>query len=81
MTAVVVTRNYQITLPKEIRRKTIVSVGESMIIDIRNDEIILKKIRLNPVKNAFGAWKGRLKESGIEYVDKLRETWNDRHHD
>ena len=81
MTTVVITRNYQITLPKEVRKRTEVVIGESMIVETRNDEIIFKKVKKDPIKAAFGAWRGRLKESSIEYVDTLRDTWRDREHD
>ncbi|MBI2136699.1 AbrB/MazE/SpoVT family DNA-binding domain-containing protein [Candidatus Woesearchaeota archaeon] len=78
MTSVVVTRNYQITLPREVRKRTDIAIGETMLIETKGDDIIIKKIKEDPVKAAFGLWRGKIKESSIEYVDKLRETWKDR---
>lgn len=35
----------------------------------------LNKIKNDPIEAAFGAWRYKLKEDGITYVDKLRATW------
>lgn len=38
-----VTRNYQITIPKEIREKLQINVGDILIVDVEKDRIILRK--------------------------------------
>ena len=43
MPASKVTRNYQITIPKEIREKLQINVGDILVVDVENDRIILRK--------------------------------------
>ena len=43
MPASKVTRNYQITIPKEIREKLQINVGDILIVDVEKDRIILRK--------------------------------------
>lgn len=78
MVSVVVTRNYQITLPKPIRKGVAISVGDIVVIEARGEEIVLKKIERDPVNAAFGVWRGKIKEESTAYVDKLRESWKER---
>jgi AbrB family looped-hinge helix DNA binding protein len=76
MTSVVVTRNFQITIPKSIRDYTGIEIGDSVIIEAKDNEITLKKVNDDPIKAAFGRW--RWCKDSIEYVDKLRSTWDER---
>ncbi len=78
MVSVVVTRNFQITLPKPIRRGLALSIGDSVIIEERKNEVVLKKVKTDPVEAAFGIWKGKIKEESTVYVNKLRESWKER---
>jgi AbrB family looped-hinge helix DNA binding protein len=41
-----VTRNYQITIPKEIREKLGINVGDVLIFDIEGGKIVLRKEKL-----------------------------------
>ncbi|MBU1199721.1 MAG: AbrB/MazE/SpoVT family DNA-binding domain-containing protein [Nanoarchaeota archaeon] len=78
MGTVVVTRNYQITISKDIREQLDISIGEKMISNIdENGEIKIKKINKSPVEAAFGMWK-RMKITGKEYEDKIRKEWGER---
>ena len=45
MIETVVTRKFQITIPKAIREKLKIKVGDRLLIDIQDDKIILKPIR------------------------------------
>lgn len=47
MIETVVTRKFQITIPKAIREKLKIKVGDRLLISIQNDKIILKPIREN----------------------------------
>lgn len=78
MVSVIVTRNFQVTLPKPIRKWLGISIGDSVVIEERKDEVILKKVEKDPIKAAFGIWQEQVKEDSIKYVDKLRETWKER---
>ena len=81
MVSVAVSRNYQITLPKPIRKGIDISIGDSVLIETRGNEIILKKIKTDPILAAFGCWKEKVKEDSTTFVDKARATWKDREHD
>ena len=75
MATVVVTRNYQITLPKDIREELGICIGEKMTTELTEyGEIRIKKLSKSPVDAAFGMWKG-MKETGSEHVNKLRKGW------
>jgi len=45
MIETVVTRKFQITIPKVIREKLKIKVGDRLLISIQDDKIILKPIR------------------------------------
>ena len=45
MVETVVTRKFQITIPKVIREKLKIKVGDRLLISIQDDKIILKPIR------------------------------------
>ncbi len=38
-----VTRNYQITIPSEIRKKLGIKVGDVLIVDVEDGKIVIKK--------------------------------------
>ena len=76
MTLVHVTRNYQITLGRDVRRAMEVHIGDKLIAEVQNERIILKKAEKNPVTEAFGIWN--MKDSSIEFVDKARNSWKER---
>ena len=46
MPATKVTRNYQITIPKEIREKLGIKVGDVLILDVEGSKVVLKKEKL-----------------------------------
>lgn len=43
MEEVKVTRNYQITIPYEVRKKLNINVGDKLIVYIEGDKIVIKK--------------------------------------
>jgi len=46
MPATKVTRNYQITIPKEIREQLGINVGDILVFNIEGSKIVLRKERL-----------------------------------
>jgi len=38
-----VTRNYQITIPSEVRKKLGIKVGDILVVDVEDGKIVLKK--------------------------------------
>jgi AbrB family looped-hinge helix DNA binding protein len=72
-----VTRNWQITLPKDVRETLHIKEGERLLIKTENDRAIIEKLKKDWVERVFGAW-GPSKESGVEYVRKMRREWEER---
>lgn len=79
MVSVLVTRNFQITLPKPVRRGLGISIGDCVVIEERKNEVVLKKVEKDPVAAAFGIWREKVRDSK-EYVNKLRDSWKEREH-
>ena len=78
MGTVVVTRNYQITLPKDVREQLDIRIGEKMISEVdEKGEIKIKKLGKSPVEAAFGIWE-EMKTTGKEYEDNVRKEWRKR---
>ena len=72
-----ITRNYQITLPKDVRKVAGLKEGDEVTILIEGDKIIITKSDINPIMAAAGAWKG-IKETGEEYQKRVRSEWKKR---
>ncbi|MEK6915878.1 MAG: AbrB/MazE/SpoVT family DNA-binding domain-containing protein [Nanoarchaeota archaeon] len=72
-----ITRNYQITLPKDVRRVAGLKEGDEVTILIEGDKITITKSDINPIMAAAGAWKG-IKETGEEYQKRVRSEWKKR---
>lgn len=73
-----VTRNYQITLPKDVREVSKIREGDKLIVTMEDHDVIrMKKLEENVLKEAFGSWK-EVKGSSVEYVRKMRRGWNKR---
>lgn len=67
-----VTRNYQVTIPKDVREMKGIRIGDTLIFAIEGERIeVLKKRKEELIKEVAGIWKG--KESGLEYVRKIRK--------
>ena len=67
-----VTRNYQITLPADIREVLGIKVGDKIVVVSEGDGAMIKKVRKDSLGMAFGAW-GSSKESGVAYTRKIRD--------
>ena len=74
MGTVVVTRNFQLTLSKDVREEADIKIGERIKEVVDEGRIILEKIKKSPVDSAAGIWKGKVKDS-VEYVNNLRKDW------
>ncbi len=48
MIEVVVTRKYQVTIPKEVREKLGIKVGDRLLVRVEDDHIVLEPLK--PVK-------------------------------
>ena len=68
-----VTRNFQITVPRDIREQANISEGDKLVLTIENNEIKMRKIDDDSFKKAFGSWKN-VKDSA-KYVRDIRKEW------
>lgn len=73
MGTVKVTRNYQITIPKDIRKKLGIEVGDVLCVEVEGDRVLLKKGDVElPV---FKGGKGLSVEDIEERIERgMKET-------
>ena len=71
-----VTRNYQITVPRDVREQANIKEGDKLVVTMEKDEIKIKKFDEDSFKKAFGIWKN-VKDS-VKYVRDLRKEWEHR---
>ena len=72
-----ITRNYQITIPKDIREMKDLKEGDSVVFTIDGNKVQLIKMNKDSIRLAAGLWN-KAKESGVEYERKIREGWKRR---
>ncbi|MEK6984123.1 MAG: AbrB/MazE/SpoVT family DNA-binding domain-containing protein [Nanoarchaeota archaeon] len=70
-----VTRNYQITVPRDIREQAKIQEGDKIVITMENGEIKMKKFDEDSFKSAFGIWKDAGIKDSVEYVRNVRKGW------
>ena len=69
-----VTRNYQVTLPADVRNIENIKIGDKLLFSVKGNTIIVKKMERRGITDkTFGSWKGEIKGSSVEYVRKMRE--------
>jgi len=72
-----VTRNFQVTLPKDVRERLRIKEGDKVFVDVDEDgRITLDIVKKSPVDESFGIWEGEME--GMEYTRKLRQEWTAR---
>ena len=62
----IITRNYQLTLPKDVREMKNFKRGDKVLFVVQEDIIQIKKVSKNLIQETAGLWKG-LEKTGIEY--------------
>jgi len=72
-----ITRNCQITLPKDVRKIIDVKQGDEVIFIIDGERVSLVKSKDNSIMAAAGIWKD-MKETGMEYQKRMRSQWKKR---
>ena len=73
-----VTRNYQITVPRDIREMANIKEGDKLVITMENGEIKMKKFDEDVFKRAFGSWKNAGIKDSVKYVRDIRKEWEHR---
>ena len=73
-----ITRNFQVTLPREVREMEDLHIGDRVRFVVEdNHRIHVVKLSKEIIRDAAGLWKG-MKETGLEYERKLRKEWRKR---
>jgi len=70
-----VTRNYQVTIPKDIRELQDIKIGDKIVFSIEGGRVEVFKLRKETAEKVFGSWKGEIKGPSTAYVRKLRKEW------
>ncbi|MBI1973049.1 AbrB/MazE/SpoVT family DNA-binding domain-containing protein [Candidatus Woesearchaeota archaeon] len=72
-----ITRNYQVTLPKDVRELKDLKEGDKILFTIEGDQVKVLKFNKDSIKDAAGLWS-KTKESGLAYERKIRAGWQKR---
>lgn len=74
-----VTRNYQVTIPKDVRRIHDIKIGDTVLFALEGDKIhFMNMDRQKILQEIAGSWKDEIKGSSIAYVKDIRLGWNKR---
>ena len=71
MTVVKVTRNSQITIPKEVREKVGIKEGDRVDVTVEGDKVVIRKIELDEITDF-------LPKDFEEIMKKMRKDSRDR---
>ncbi|HLC57645.1 MAG TPA: AbrB/MazE/SpoVT family DNA-binding domain-containing protein [Candidatus Nanoarchaeia archaeon] len=72
-----ITRNFQVTLPKDIRELKSLEIGDKILLISQGEKIEMIKLDTGIVEKAAGLWN-KEKATGLEYERRLRKTWKNR---
>ena len=76
-TVVKVTRKYQITLPKEVREKLGIRIGDFLKVRIEDGKVVLEPMvprRRNPIDDMLNLIS---KPINIDAVELVEDSWNE----
>ena len=71
------TRNFQVTIPQDVRHVKRLKEGDRVLFAIDGEKVELHKVDEDTVSAAAGLWKG-LPESGVRYERRVRRGWTKR---
>jgi AbrB family looped-hinge helix DNA binding protein len=75
-----VTRNFQVTLPKDVRERLRIKEGDRVFVEVDEDgKITIDIMKKSPVDESSGIWKKEAE--GVKYTRKLRKDWAARSED
>lgn len=72
-----ITRNFQVTLPQDVREIKHFRVGDKVLFVLDGERVDIVKMDNEIMKSAAGLWKD-VKEDGVTYERKLRREWGKR---
>ncbi len=72
-----ITRNNQVTLPKDVRELKNLREGDNVIFVVEGNRIELVKANKDVITATAGLWS-RTKETGLIYERRIRKGWSKR---
>ena len=72
-----ITRNFQVTIPKDVRAVKNLREGDEILFVIDGNRVDMVKREDDVIERTKGLWSG-MKETGIEYTRRLRKGWGKR---
>ncbi len=72
-----ITRNCQVTIPKDVRTQLGVKEGDEIIFTVTDNKATITKSTRDIIKETAGIWKD-MKETGVEYENRMRKGWSRR---
>jgi len=72
-----ITRNFQVTLPKDVREVKDLRVGDKVLFVIDGEKIDLVKLDKALLTSVAGLWSDT-KETGVQYERRIRAGWKKR---
>jgi len=68
------TRNFQVTIPKDVRHLKRLKEGDRVLFAVDGERVELHKVDEDTVSAAAGLWKD-LAENGVRYERRVRRGW------
>ena len=72
-----ITRNFQVTLPKDVRKIIGVKEGDEVMFVVDGARVNLTKAEDDIIQRTAGIW-GDIGETGEEYQRRIRKGWSKR---
>ena len=72
-----ITRNCQVTIPKDVRIQLGVKEGDEVIFTVSDNKATITKSTRDIIKETAGIWKD-IKDTGVEYENRIRKGWSKR---
>lgn len=68
------TRNFRVTIPKDVREVKRLKQGDRVLFAIDGETVELHKIDENAISAAVGRWRNA-PDAGLEYERRVRQPW------
>ncbi len=77
MLSVKVSTKHQIVVPSQVREQLGIKAGDRLIVEVRDDEVVLRRRPEKASERLRGLGKG-LYGDPVEYIRRLRDEWEER---
>lgn len=71
------TRNFQVTIPRDVRQIKGLEAGDKVIFAIEGERVDIVKVTKDIIKETAGIWP-EIKVSGTDYQKRIRKSWGTR---